>query len=363
VLSLTYSLADQDFQRTKSLGIFNFSLQCLRHLARHSELDALEVLSNSSLPLPADLPGKTRIRLHDEAIAGRLPRAWWDQWGVYQAARRAGNPWLFLPKGFASFLRPCPVKLAVYVHDTILESYYANRPGLSSLELAYFYRCMTATLRHARVIFTNSEFTSRELERAAQRRGIKVPRLVSVGMGFDAPVGLTQQREDRILVLAGSFPHKRTDLALAYLAQWQARTNYSGSLEWVGRLPPGLSLPAYANWKAHSRLSEPEFRQLMAASRILVFFSDYEGFGMPPVEAILHGTCPVYSDLPATREVMAGTGCIFQNDSYETFASALAAALKTPPATIESWKQSLLQRFDWSRVCDRIVQTLGAAEP
>ena len=33
-LSLTYSLADQDFARTKSIGIFNVSLQLAQALAQ-----------------------------------------------------------------------------------------------------------------------------------------------------------------------------------------------------------------------------------------------------------------------------------------------------------------------------------------
>src|SRR6266404_5581565 len=257
VLSLTYSLADQDFQKTKSLGIFNFSVDFLSHLAGHPRLEALTVLSNSTLLLPSSLPERTRKESHDEAIAGPLLRAWWDQWGVYRAARRIGQPWLFLPKGFASFLRPCPVKLALYVHDTILESYYGSRPGVPSLELAYFRRCFEASLRQAKVIFTNSDFTCREIERAAERRVLAPPRLLNVGIGFVAvPVPLQQERENRILVLAGRFPHKRTGLALEYVTRWQNMTRFAGPIQWVGRLPAGLSLPEFGNWEHQARLPE-----------------------------------------------------------------------------------------------------------
>jgi glycosyltransferase involved in cell wall biosynthesis len=359
VLSVTYSLADQDFQKTKSLGIFNFSLQCLSHLSGHPRLKGLTVLSNSTLQLSSNLPDSTRTEVHDEAIAGRLLRTWWDQWGVYRAARRTKNEWLFLPKGFASFLRPCPVKLAIYVHDTILESYYAAHPGVSVLELAYFRRSFAASLKRARVIFTNSDFTCREIERAAKQRGLATPRLVNIGMGFALPPPANQARENRILVLAGAFPHKRTDLALEYLTQWQDQANFAGTVEWVGRLPAGLSLPEFSNWEHHARLAEAEFRKDLRRSQVLVFFSDYEGFGMPPVEAILQGVCPVYSEIPATREVMGGAGCTFQNDSYKSFAAALEAAMRMPSAQIGAWGQSLLKRFDWGRTCEQLAETLA----
>jgi len=48
----------------------------------------------------------------------------------------------------------------------------------------------------------------------------------------------------------------------------------------------------------HARLPEAEFRRRVAEARTIVYFSDYEGFGMPPVEAVIAGTNAVYSDLP-----------------------------------------------------------------
>jgi len=48
-LSLTYSLADQDFHQTKSLGIFNISLQLLQTISRDERASTLAVLANSGL--------------------------------------------------------------------------------------------------------------------------------------------------------------------------------------------------------------------------------------------------------------------------------------------------------------------------
>ncbi|HTL56894.1 MAG TPA: hypothetical protein VL361_14530 [Candidatus Limnocylindrales bacterium] len=358
MLPLTYSLADQDFLRTKSIGIFDFSVNLLKSLADGRGDFDLAVLVNSTLKNWLQLPAAVSSQQHDTAIAGRLRRMWWDQWGVYRAARQTRKEWLFLPKGFASFACRCPVKLALYIHDTILDSYYVNRPGVSKLELLYFSKCLGASLTEASVIFTNNDFTRREIERSAQRRGIKAPLVVSVGRGIEAAPVARHERSDSILVLTSPFPHKRTDLALEYLGRWQRQSGYSGKVEWVGRLPTGLSLPGFVNWRQHSRLPQAEFQEVRQRSCVLVFFSDYEGFGLPPVEAIMGGLCPVYSEIEATREVMAGMGCPFRNDSYESFAGALQTALATTAAQIEAWKEKLLIRFSWSRVRDQLVQTL-----
>jgi hypothetical protein len=360
VLTLAYSLADQNFQTTKSVGIFNLSVRLLEQLARDERISELTAFTNSTLKDRLLLPPKVRLENHEQAIGGRLGRMVWDQFGVYRAAARAGREWLLLPKGFASFSRQCPVKLALYVHDAILETYYATCPGMPRLELAYFKLCVTANLKQARVIFTNTDFTADEIRRAAARRGLSTPPLVTAGIGFD-PTPLTKtNKEERVLVLASTHPHKKTALAVEYFKRWQAQTGFTGLVEWVGALPPGLSLPDFPGWRHRTRLPETQFRKLLQSSRVLVFFSDYEGFGMPPVEAVLDGVCPVYSSLPATREVMADTGCGFDNDSYESFAAALQKAFTMSEAQIDAWRQELSRRFDWSKVGERIVRALSS---
>jgi glycosyltransferase involved in cell wall biosynthesis len=356
VITLTYSLADQNFHTTKSVGIFNLSVRLLSGLAAHPEVSSLTVLRNSTLQ--DDLPNHVQTLLCDRAASGRLGRVWWDQWGVYQAARKAGREWLFLPKGFASFLRACPVKLALYVHDTILESYYRERRGMPRSELMYFRRCLSANLRYGRLIFTNSDFTRSEIERVAARAGWPVPPLVNVGMGFDSPPQSGVRRENEVLVLASPFRHKRTDLAVTFLKRWQEQTRFDGTVRWVGNLPADVSLPQFAGWSHAARLPELEYRQAISRARVLVFFSEYEGFGMPPVEAIVQGACPVYSDLPATQEVLAGKGCPFRNDDYESFSQAILKALRTTPAQLEDWREKLLSQFNWNRVCTRVVEAL-----
>src|SRR5271169_6432400 len=97
----------------------------------------------------------------------------------------------------------------------------------------------------------------------------------------------------------------------------------------------------------------------MRSARVVVFFSEYEGFGRPPVEAVLAGACPVYSDIPATREVMSGRGCPFDNADYPSFAAALRQALAAPPAQLRVWAEELLALHNWDAVASRVVAALS----
>jgi glycosyltransferase involved in cell wall biosynthesis len=208
------------------------------------------------------------------------------------------------------------------------------------------------------LIFTNSDFTKSEIERVAARAGWPVPPLVNVGIGFDSLSEPGTSRDNEILVLASPFRHKRTELAVIFLKRWQEQTKFDGTVRWVGNFPAGLSLPQFAGWSHASRLPDLEYRQAVSRASVLVFFSEYEGFGMPPVEAIVQGACPVYSELPATQEILAGKGCPFHNDDYESFLQAMKKALRISPNQIEAWREELLNRFNWNRVCTRVVEAL-----
>ncbi|MFN3408999.1 MAG: glycosyltransferase [Limisphaerales bacterium] len=364
-LQLSYSLADQEFVHTKSLGVWNVSTQLLAHLARHPELERLTVFTNRTHDgLVPDDPRVTR-RDFNYPIAGKWGRVWWDQTGVYAAARRAGNPWLFLPKGFASVYWHCPVRLAAYVHDAMHDHYqrHYDRNPLAR-EAAYFLRSLRATLHNAEIIFTNTDFTRAEVLRLAREWNLRTPRVVTAGIGFDLHRARANGNGNRtrIVMLAGPWPHKLTPQAVDWMEKWcRARGNCPG-VDWIGALPPGTRLPELPGWQHHVRLSQPDYERVLGAAGVVVYFSAYEGFGMPPVEGTLAGAAAVYSAIPAMTEVMRGCGHPFRNDSFEDFTRALNRALETTPAEIAVWQRELGQCHTWERVTDRIVGELLARQ-
>jgi glycosyltransferase involved in cell wall biosynthesis len=131
----------------------------------------------------------------------------------------------------------------------------------------------------------------------------------------------------------------------------------------VGSLPKGFVLPSFNNWRVLPRLPTADFNQLLGRSRVLVYFSEYEGFGMPPIEALLHGAAPVYSRIPAMIETSAGLGFPFANDDYASFAAALDAALLCHASQIGAWAASLTARHTWAAAAERIATILSNLGP
>lgn len=361
-LNLSYSLADQDFHHTKSLGVWNVSTQLLDHLAVCPELERLTVFINRKQS-DIHFPANARLEQHNSAVTGRMGRVFWDQWGVYSAAKKSGNDWLFLPKGFAPAYRPSPVRVAAYVHDAMhvfyQRTYRANPLGR---EAGYFIRSLKATLRNADIIFTNSEFTRREVQRLAKQWNIPPPKLVQAGVGFDTAKPDHGEPRRRIVVLAGPWPHKCTGLAIKYLDRWARERSLTTGVDWIGALPTHASLPKRPGWRHYVRLAQYDYEKVLRQAAVVVYFSAYEGFGMPPVEGTMAGAAAVYSAIPAMTEVMGQCGFPFSNDSYEQFARALNSALKVDSNQLASWREELARRHNWSSVARRIISELAALD-
>ena len=64
--------------------------------------------------------------------------------------------------------------------------------------------------------------------------------------------------------------------------------------------------PRAARTSAHRRVNDDELAAIYTGAHALVFPSDDEGFGLPPVEALACGTPVAACDVPALREVLDG---------------------------------------------------------
>jgi hypothetical protein len=362
MIDLAYSIADQNVETTKSIGIYNFSVQLAQSLSECPQIREFTVFGNSTVLPYLRLAAQARVREFNSACRSKVGRIWWDQWGVYRAAQAMGHRWLFLPKGFCSFVARPRLQVAAFVHDIMGDFYRQHYPGFQSKpESFYFSHSLAATLRQSRVIFTNTEFSKGELAGWAQRTGLPAPKVIVAGYGFAAPEPGRTEKENRVLLFASEMPHKRTDLAIRFLTRWFRESQYDGVIDCIGILSPKKPRPEGRGWNWIGRVLPAQAREMMRRARVVIYVSEYEGFGMPAVEAVLEGSCPVFSDIPPLREAMGEAGCPFSNDSEESFLKAMDRALTTAPETVHAWSKWLLHRHHWPAVAKRIVQGLSAA--
>jgi glycosyltransferase involved in cell wall biosynthesis len=367
-MNLIFSVADQPRTGGKSIGTLNNSLNLLRHLARTPGLDRITPLANHTLDGLLPTEPHVHIRWHDAPTRGRLRRLWWDQVGLYAAARQAAGDWMFLPKGFTPLWGRPPCRLAVNVNDLMATYYKQHYPrGFPPVELAYFEQSLIATIRRAHLIVTISQFTADELARFADQHKLRLPRVLPIGIGFspdDLPFRTNPpppvEKRSGILALASAWPHKRTAMAIRLLEQWQQKRGFTEPVYWVGVLPPGVTLPGHANWQFVPRLTHDGYADKLGSVRALLYTSELEGFGMPPVEAALAGAWPVYSDLVVTREVMGSSPTAFVNDDVDSFVAAMDYALGHTTEDLAPWVAALRRQHHWPTIARRVVDALHA---
>ena len=97
-------------------------------------------------------------------------------------------------------------------------------------------------------------------------------------------------------------------------------------------------------------VAEADLPALYSLSEVFAFPSLYEGFGLPPLEAMACGTPVVVSRASSLPEVVGNAGCLVDPLSVEEIAGTLHALLDSPARRADLAEQGVAQaaRFTWS---------------
>ena len=239
------------------------------------------------------------------------------------------SPWLD-----GAMLR-CPVPMVVTVHDLVPLKRRGEflRSGMR-MRLRYL-----AVQRAVRVIVPTRAVAAD----AAQLLGIDEDRIAVI---WEAPAACLGPRDEgqvaevraryhlpeRYLLWVGGLDHPEPRKRVAALAAAERRM----PLVLVGKT---------ARW-AHEledvtltgEVPDEDLAALYCAAHALVFPSEDEGFGLPPVEALACGTPVVACDVPAVREVLGDRATLVPCDDVDGLvAAAETAARPAPPPPDWSW--------------------------
>ena len=179
-------------------------------------------------------------------------------------------------------------------------------------------------------------------------------------------------------------PAEGSDRELVYMGSFMEYKNVEGLIRGVNELPgytlhlcspitPGrrAELRALARRPAqlvfHDGIAEEDYRQLLRRVTALVTLSRAEGFGLPVVEAMSHGTPVVLSDLPIFGEIAGSAASaggsaargaqLVGMDAPEAFAQAVRWL--EDPQVFEASSQVARDRasdFSWEGSAQRLLE-------
>ena len=104
-------------------------------------------------------------------------------------------------------------------------------------------------------------------------------------------------------------------------------------------------------------LDPPSFRQQFASASLVVFPSDYEGFGLPAVEAMRLGIPVVVTPDPALLEVTGGQATVMDGWDAGSLARAVPQARRLPAEALAR-ARAHAAGFTWRRTAATVRETL-----
>lgn len=281
---------------------------------------------------PQDL-GWAVAAIADRRAARGLGPAWWHQtdpmlpWSPVPRERTLATAYDLIP------LHEAAVWRAIRPHRRLL------------------YRAYLGALRKARGIVTISTETAADLQRTlgipADRIRVVPPAIVVPAPGVPAAL----DPDAPLLLFVGVMDtHKRPELALEALAAVRRRKP-GATLAFVGPSPAGRVVGLQRRAAALGLADAVAFRgrvpdeELAALYRrgILLAVSRIEGFGLPPVEAILAGGRAVAVPRAIYHEVLGGAATYALSDQPAAIADAVEGALTDPVS--DPQRTALAARF------------------
>lgn len=93
-----------------------------------------------------------------------------------------------------------------------------------------------------------------------------------------------------------------------------------------------------------------------------VYPSKYEGFGLPPLEAMRYGTVSVVSDIPVMREVYGNSVTYVDHNDVESVTNGIVAVITESDqrAQLRLNHKSILEKYSWDRSACGVYSILNS---
>ena len=305
--------------------------------------------------LPMPLPRES----FEMRVVGSGHGTWWEQTHLRRAIRTDTLDVFFAPAYTAPIAPGVP--LAVTIHDISFVAHpewFRPREGLRR-------RLLTRHTAHrAAVVFTDSQFSRGEIE---QRLGVDPAKIHVIPPGVTPPdtSTATSVREPLVLFVGSLFNRRRLPDLLAAFAEASADLP-DARLVIVGddRTYPAQDLPAIANALGiKSKVDFPQYlperslTELYAKASVFAFLSEYEGFGLTPLEALSIGVPAIVLDTPVAREVYGDAAIFVARGDVETTAREITRLLtdRRRAASLIDRARAILPRYSWDDAAERTL--------
>lgn len=307
------------------------------------------------------------LRWHHEPGSGGTQ---WEQTALARAVNRLDGHVLFSPAYSTPLRSRVPVVLAMHdVSFAAHPAWFGLREGVRRRLLARW------SARKATAIVTLTRFSAEEI---VTRLGVRNARIHVIPLAVDyahhaLPIGAaTHSGTDGGVLFVGSiFERRHLPLLLDGVARARQDAPHL-TLEVVGenRTRPRIDLEAQARrlgidavTRFRGYVQEHELTDAYRRSAIFAFLSEYEGFGLPPLEAMQAGLATVVLDTTVAREVFRdGVGYVPPGDRTALAHELVRLATDAPYRDDRIARgRAVAASYRWDETASRTWQVIASA--
>ncbi|MDR1228053.1 MAG: glycosyltransferase family 4 protein [Azoarcus sp.] len=336
-------------------GLGVYAEHCVSGLAQRFRLGL--IAGNGYLP-----DGEVVVKAPDSVAIGSgklaaLRRQWW-----LRSVQFNSDQVMYSPTHHGL---PNQVGQIITVHDLISLRF----PAQHFSQYLFFRFGLPHLLKKCRAVFTVSETTRHDI---AKTYAFPLESIFVVPNGVDQsafPPASGAHSGSRFLLMVGArYPHKNVHEVLDMAPCWQENyrliiTSCDGPYrKALAQKVRHLGLDDRVEFKDY--VSREALLYLYQSASALVYPSCWEGFGIPPLEALSCGTPVIASDIPPHREVLGDAAFFVKLGDPQSWAEAFR--LLSLPEKVNNCMemgQMRLSKFTWENALKALESALLNVEP
>lgn len=290
----------------------------------------------------------------------------WENLGLPVAAWWYGADLLHCASSGAPIWSPLPVVMTV--HDVIP---LIMKDGMDLQGIKRFRARLSAGLRQSRSVIAVSEHTRLDLARVMNADPDKI-RVVHWGADSGPASFADRPSTGTVLGLGGGGSIRKNTPALVRMFARVAAQDPTARLVILGvtdaaqrnqlqQLTNQLSLENRVSLMGY--VSDEELKKFYQEATCLVYASLYEGFGLPPLEVMVHGMPVVASNRSSIPEVVGDAGILVDPADIDAIADAVLRLLHDQAfrrqLSEKAWQRA--RQFSWRNTAEKTVSIFEAS--
>lgn len=331
-------IIDGRFFTQKLTGVQRLGFELLKAFGELEDFKAIVALPPDAPDMPPQDGNISYVKV------GKLKNNLWEQWTLPRYAKKAGLP-LLCTGNFS----PVLYKHFVILHDVTFKEKHDYKEKKSWLRKISF--LVRAYIYKSKAVFTVSKFSA---DRIMHFYPKLKRRPVVIYSGYEHVLKWKEEEvkdvPDEFYFSVGTANPNKNFAYVLELAKANPDKNFIVAGKPIPQFTEYAEKNGVNNFRFLGYITDGQMAWLYKHCRGFILPSTYEGFGLPPLEAVASGCRALYlSDIPVFKEVYGDAARFFDPYDYENTVNLGGGRTMT-----DGQAQELLEKCSWKKMAETV---------